>query len=137
MTRAQLMTARVIWGAIVMSQILFAAVAVAVKGNMKPVMAADQVMMLHVLDAVLLAAQAGVGFIVWRAMARPGEDGSVDGRKYLNGLVIFLAGCEAASLFGIVLVMLSGKLHPGMVVPAVAVVVQLFAFPRGRNVSQE
>ena len=136
MTQAQLMRARVIWAAMVMGQVLFAVIAVAIKGNVKPAMAADLVMTLHVLDAVLFAAGAGIGYIVWRTLARPGEDGSVDGRKYLTGLIIFLAGCEGPSLFGIVLVMLSGTLHPGMVVPAVAVVVQLIAFPRGRNVGQ-
>jgi len=137
MTQAQLMRARVIWGAMVMGQVLFAVIAVAIKGNIKPPMAADLVMTLHVLDAVLFAAGAGIGYMVWRTLARRGQDGSVDGGKYLTGLIIFMAGCEAPSLFGIVLVMLSGTLHPGIVVPAVAVLAQLIAFPRGRNALAE
>jgi hypothetical protein len=133
MASQKLFVGRLIWASLILGQILFAVVVVLIRGNMKPAMAADQTMLLHVVDAVVLAALGGIGFMVWRAIARPGDDGLVDPGKWLTGLIIFLGGCEAASLFGIILVLLSGQLHPGIVVPIVALAVQLIAFPRPDN----
>jgi len=137
MKTTKLMMARIVWAALLFIEVAFGVVISLVIQDGASRMPSDTMHLLYVMNAVLLAAAAGIAFMLRSKMTQAGEDGLIDPGRYFTGTIIFLACCEGAALFGLVTVLLSGHFWPGVVVPALAMAVQVISFPVGKGVREE
>jgi F0F1-type ATP synthase membrane subunit c/vacuolar-type H+-ATPase subunit K len=132
----RLMTARIIWGAMLMGQIMFLAIIVLVIwANARPEQRLDDD-----LRRILLYAGVGmlvsgvlVGYLLRSKIAAPGSDGLIDGGRYFTGNILLWAMMEGASLFGLVMMMLDQKAWPFLGIVIVAMAVQAINFPTGNG----
>lgn len=125
-----LMVLRIIWAALLMGQVLFLGVVLMLRsqGSASP-SDAGMLKLLFFVEIALAALTIPVAFFVRRmvmGLARP-----IPMQKYFTGTIIFLAMLEGVSLFGLVVLLLGAPLQTGLIVPAVAMVLQVISFPTG------
>ena len=125
------------WASLLFGEVLFLSLVLVLVRDGKSSIPADEAKLLYVVDALLFAAMAGLGFVLRSFLTRAGEDGMIDPGKYFMGTIVFLAGCEAAALFGIVNIIISGHVWPAVLVPGLAMLVQAISFPTGNGVREE
>jgi hypothetical protein len=127
--RQALLTMRIIWGALLMGEIGFLVVVMTVllPARREP----PNVQRLFVLvSAVFLATAVPVAFFVRAAIFnRARTDGGIAPGAYATGNIIFWAACEGVAFFGLVAVVLNGSLSPTVYFAAVAMALQISAFP--------
>lgn len=121
-----------IWGALLVGQIVFFGVVLFLQSNGRRPAASEQTARLFLfVDAALLIV-AGAGTYVLRrtifTRARDKEEKVRLGMMF-SGNLLFWAACEGASLFGIVCFMMSGKWQ-NLISSAAAIVLQLLHPPR-------
>ena len=135
-----LLTARIIWAALLLGELGFLLVILLVVWRQRPGAAplriGDNALLLFYGACAMLCVCAVAGFFV-RAMifqqARD-EDGIRAG-AYLSGTIVFLAMLEGAAFFGLVNLMLSRTAWPHILPPAIAMLIQLLSFPSGGNLA--
>jgi hypothetical protein len=124
------MTNRIIWFGLVMGQIAAGAVFAFLiqQGSAR----AERIPMhlMLVIDAALLIFAIAVSLIVPRVIINPKADEKTLLQQYGISNIVPMACLEGASLFGLVIVLLSTHWWPAGAVPAIAIIVQLFLFPR-------
>ena len=131
----RLMTARIIWGAMLMGQIMFLAIIVLVIwANARPEQRLDE----PEADSPLRGhGDAGVGGPGGLLAAKQNRGAGVRWTHrrwgYFTGNILLWAMMEGASLFGLVMMMLDQKAWPFLGIVIVAMAVQAINFPTGNG----
>jgi hypothetical protein len=83
-----------------------------------------------------------VAFVIRTTIFRRGIIADPGGREdriapgaYASGNIVFWAACEGVAFFGLVTATLDGTLWPSIVIVAIAMGLQVSAFPTGGRVS--
>jgi hypothetical protein len=123
---------RIIWFALLMGQVAFLVVIVVLnRPKQQMVVALNN---LVAVQFVLLVTEVPVCFFIRRMIFRRGEvDGAVRPEAYSTGNIIFWAGCEAVSFFGLVIVFISGVWWPAILGSGIAMGLHVLTFPVGRK----
>lgn len=77
-----------------------------------------------------------VGWLLRRLIFKRSPDGTVQLRRFVTGNIILWSCCESAGLFGLVTMMLSKKLWPPVIIPAIALSAHILTLPFAANVRQ-
>ena len=130
--KQRLTVLRIIWFALLMGQVVFAAVVLFILPPQRQQNPDMLRLMFWILLAMLLV-MVPVGLIVRRIIYRGGmdESGAVSPQAYATGTIVFLAMCEGVGFFGLVCTMLNGGPGPHLVVALTAMAIQLVSFPTG------
>jgi hypothetical protein len=131
---------RIIWGALIMGQLGFMGVVGFIILNPGPAAGAvripdDSLKMLLMLNAGMLVTIVPTMFLVrWWMFSRARADGVIPVEVYAKGNIMFWAGCEGCSFFGLIIALMHGDFWPSIVIVAVAMGLQAAAFPRSSHV---
>lgn len=130
--RALLIT-RIIWFALLSGQILFLAIIV-VLWNVGSIKADPQLASVLGMCAVgVLFSAISVGMFVRNQIYKRHWVGDVvTPAGYVQGNIVFLAMCEGASFLGLLAVLFRGALGFELIVPVLALMVQVVNFPNGK-----
>jgi hypothetical protein len=137
--RGVLMTLRIIWGALLMGQIIFFGVIVFVLWPQhRRTMDEQTLRLLFYVECAMLLTMIPVGFALRSITFRNGRDerGNVRPGAYSTGNILLWAMCEGVSFFGLVGAMLNNAPWPHLIVTIIAVVVQLITFPTGGEMGE-
>jgi hypothetical protein len=141
--KQSLVSVRIIWAALLMGQLFFLAIIVLVIWPSRRATAVIPDVATLFYAAVIMLVMAGpVAWFVRGAIYRSGRArvdavapnvgrAPVPPQAYVTGNIVFLAMFEGASFVGLVCMMLSGRPLPSVVVPAVAMAIQVLNFPTG------
>jgi hypothetical protein len=124
-----LLTMRIIWGAMLMGEIAFLTVlmTVVLPARKDP---PNVQRVLVITSAIMLATVIPVAFFVRSAIFnRARTEGGIPAGPYATGNIIFWAACEGTTFFALVAALLNGSLAPTVYFAAVAIAVQVTAFP--------
>jgi hypothetical protein len=139
----RLTTLRIIWGAMLMGQLMFLGVIFAVfhpEWNAPPSAppATQPPDMLFYCSVGLLVMCAIGAFLIRGTVfnANRDEQGLLKQQGYATGTIIYMAMLEAAAFFGLVNIILHKALWPHILIAGIAIVLQLIAFPTGNNVAE-
>ena len=130
----RLLTARIIWGAMLMGELIFMAVIMLViwPDSSPEQRMSDEMRGIFVsVGLAMLLSAVAMGYIVRSRIAVPGPDGLIEGGRYFTGNLILWAACEGAAMFGLVAMLLDQKLWPFLGIVIVAMAVQAINFPTG------
>ena len=126
-----LMALRVIWGALLFGQVALLAVVVVLRGSgaQGP---GESVTALFWLDVAFLGVAIAVGsFVRGQIYKRHWVGDVIMPRGYVLGNVVLLALLEAASIFGLLVTLLHGRLMPTVIPTFIAMGLQAINFPTG------
>jgi len=132
--KGRLASARIIWGALLMGEIMFLAVIMLVLWpNARPEQRLSDDILRYYLYAGLgmLVGVIAMGYILRSIIAKAGPDGLIDGGRYVTGNIILWALSEGAAMFGLVGMMLDQKPWPFLAIVIVAMANQAINFPTG------
>lgn len=127
-----LMTLRIIWFALFMGQAMFFAVLVlAILPHQKPPEHPNPIFMWT--SIIFFMTSVPATFVIRRMTFNRsrGEDGAIAPGAYATGNIVFWAGCEGASLFAMVAMMVNGSIWPTILIAAAAIALQVLTFPTG------
>ncbi|MEX0885593.1 MAG: hypothetical protein WD009_04055 [Phycisphaeraceae bacterium] len=124
---------RIIWGALLFGQLVVAGIFIyltldggfAGSPDLHPLLGYVAVAVLVVAVPVAHIARQQTYKANWR-----GDAVSVNG--YITGTIIYLGALEGAAIVGLIAVLVTGRLAPGLIVPAVAIILQIVNFPTGK-----
>jgi hypothetical protein len=130
--KTRVMTLRIIWFALLMGQIVFAAVVLFILPPQRR-QSPDMLRLMFWIVLAMLLILVPLGLIVRKIIYRGGMDqsGAVSPQAYATGMIVFLAMCEGVGFFGLVCTMLNGGPGPHLVVAVTAMAIQLVSFPTG------
>jgi hypothetical protein len=125
-----LMTIRIIWAALILGQLGFAGVT-GVIISQPNAHAAPPVPILPVICFLMLATVIPITFIVRTLMLRAARAayGMVPPARYASASLVFWAGCEGVSFFGLITALVNRTFWPSIVVVAVALACQALMMP--------
>ena len=127
-----LLTARIIWGALLMGQLIFLVVVLSI-GPRFPEPNANASRILFYVAAAMLVTLVPVAYVLRGVIySRGRKDGVVAPQAYLTGNILFLALCEAVGMAGLAFGLLNRGSGPNMVIAVAAMAVQAINFPTGR-----
>src|SRR5437773_10245860 len=132
--------ARVIWGALLLGEIIFLIVIVKVmwpqQTGRAPVIGPWPLFLFYIALALLLVLTP-VAFFMRMMIFQRGRDerNLLRPQAYVTGTILFLALLEGAAFFGLVNLMLSRTIWPHAIVPGVAMILQALSFPVGSDVA--
>jgi hypothetical protein len=136
--KQQLTALRIIWGALLMGQVVFLVIALAIGKNMNPRRPPDAQLQLYCAIG-MLAVLVPMAYVMRAATYRKGlgEDGLITPQFYGTGNIMFFAMCEGVGLAAITFGLLNQGRGPVFFVAAVAIAVQVVNFPTGSGVRWE
>jgi F0F1-type ATP synthase membrane subunit c/vacuolar-type H+-ATPase subunit K len=137
--RQQLMTLRIIWAALLIGQVIFfLAIAFVLWPQGQRTTNEQFLQTLFYVACAMLLTVVPVTFFIRSVTFRNGRDerGNVRPPAYATGNIIFWAGCEGVSFFGLVGALLNHGPWPHLVVSVIAVAAQILAFPTGAPMRQ-
>ena len=134
----RLLPLRIIWGALLMGQVMFLVVTLAIGKNMATPGPGQAELLLYCAIG-MLAVLVPMAYVVRAATYRKGrgDDGLVAPAQYATGNIIFSAMCEGVGIAAITFGLLSQGRGPVLFVAAVALAVHVVNFPTGRGVRWE
>jgi hypothetical protein len=140
-TVGRLTSLRIIWGAMLMGQLMFLGVIFAVfhPAWTAPPASGNQPPDMLFYCSVGLLVMCVIGAFAIRAVvfnANRDEQGLIKPQGYVTGTIIYMAMLEGAAFFGLVNVILHKALWPHILVAGIAIALQLIAFPTGNNVAE-
>ena len=131
--RRALATMRIIWGAIILGQLVFLAVLILVIMPKQQPHPAQPVLVW--MNLILLVTAVPMTFGLRQLAFRKTQvEGRIPAAVYSRANLIFWAGCESVSFFGMVVAMLNDTLWPTIVVVIIAMVLQVLTFPVGAKI---
>ena len=131
----QLMVLRVIWGAMLVGEVVFMFIALLIGPGMH---STTDVTLLERVAAGMFVVMIPMAFVVRKAMYRANSnDGNITISAYTTGNIVFWAMCEGVAFFGLVITMLAGKPGLGFAIAVAAIAVQIINFPTGGPVREE
>jgi hypothetical protein len=128
------MSARILWGAMLLGQLIFLGVVLfqiqaASSGGL-----ADLRNILFVVEWAMLAMILPAGFLVRAIVFRKGtRDGVLAPAAYLTGTTMLLACCAGVAFFSLVSVLVTKELWPMILPGGVAMLIHVALFPTGRQ----
>jgi hypothetical protein len=118
------------WFALILGQVAFGVVIAAIILPSHPPVRPQPVMVL--VNLLMLVTEVPVMFVVRMMIFRRGMvDGRIRPAAFARGNMVFWAGCEAVSFFGLIIVILTGSWWPTIAIVAVALGLQAITFPVG------
>jgi hypothetical protein len=135
----QLLPLRIIWGALLMGQVMYLALTTLVLGKSVPRPDPAMTQLFLYVAVGMLAVMIPTAFVVRAVIYRGGrdEDGLIAPAKYATGNIVFWAMCEGVGLAAITFGLLNQGRGPVLFVAAVAIAVQVVNFPTGIGVKWE
>ncbi len=132
--RGSLFTVRLIWLAMIVGQVLFAAMCIYLKLSGRFALSTNEAVkvLLPISIAYLVGALPVACFIRSQIYKRHWQRHAVAPEGYASGNIIFLAICESAALLSLISMMLADAIFPAIVPALVAFAVQLVNYPTGR-----
>lgn len=131
-SRALLVT-RIIWFALLSGQVLFLAIIVVLwnVGSIKADLQLASVLGMCAVGVLFSAVTVGL-FVRNQIYKRYWVGEVVTPAGYVQGNIVFLAMCEGASFLGLIAVLFRGTFGLELIVPLLALVVQVVNFPNGK-----
>ena len=123
---------RIIWGALLLGQFAFLAVESIIlsQPGQQPAPPIDA-NILFVINIGMLVTIVPVMFMVrMKTFSRNRVNGVIPPAAYGTGNIIFWAGCEGVSFFGLVVAMLTRSFWPTILCVIAAMALQIVTFPR-------
>lgn len=125
---------RLLWLMLVLGQLLFLGVLMVV---ILPGRTSSPQPILFWINVGMLATIVPATFLVRTMMFQKAEvEGGMPGSVYAVGSLIFWAGCEGVSMFGLLVVLLNNSLMPTIVIVAIALGLQAITFPVSGRIHQ-
>lgn len=125
----RLMVLRIIWGALLMGQVVFMFIALTAGGQGQ---SGTDVKLLERICAGMFVVIVPTAFVVRKIMYRVNSpEGNLTMAGYSTGNIVFWAMCEGVSFFGLVITFLSGKPGLAFAIAVAAMIVQIVNFPTG------
>jgi F0F1-type ATP synthase membrane subunit c/vacuolar-type H+-ATPase subunit K len=130
----RLFTARIIWGAMLLGELMFMAVIMLViwpSASPEHRMSDQTRRIFLYVGAAMLVGSIGMGYFLRSTIAKPGPDGLIEGGRYFTGNLLLWAFAEGAAMFGLVGMLLDQKPWPFLAIVIVAMAVGAINFPTG------
>ena len=123
---------RIIWGALLLGQFAFAAVVAIIltQQGRQPAPAVDPTILLMINIAMLVVIVPAMFMMRMKTFGRNRVNGLITPAAYSTGNIMFWAGCESVSFFGLVVAMLTHNFWPTILCVIAAMAVQIVTFPR-------
>ena len=137
--RQQLITLRIIWAALLMGQVaFFLVIAFLLWPKGRPLMEQRMLRVVFFCQVVMLLTLVPVTFVIRNQIFQRNRDerGNVRPAAYGTCNIIFWAGCEGVSMFGLAGALLANGPWPHLIVSIIAVIAQILAFPTGAPMRQ-
>jgi hypothetical protein len=136
--QSRLMVLRIIWAALLMGEVMFMAVTLAIGGGGPPADPRMPQIMLYVA-IIMLASMVPIAYVIRSFIYRGGrrEDGTVSAQAYATGNILFWAMCEGVAFCAITGAFLNGGRGPHLFVACIAIAVQVLNFPTGAVLDEE
>ena len=129
-TNKALVTIRIIWFALILGQVAFLIVVASIHPPSRSLVI-PQATLIRV-NLLLLLTEVPVAFVIRMMIFRRGTvDGRIRPAAFARGNIVFWAGCEGVSFFGLIIIFLSGTWWPAIVIVGVALGLQVITFPVG------
>ena len=129
-----LLNMRIIWLALLMGQLMFLLILVLLilprQLNVHPQPILSTVA--FILTAAVIPAAFVARMMIFR---RRHTDGRLAPATYFTGSIIFWAGCESVTFFGLIVAMINGNLWPTIIVVAIALALFTLTFPMADKIS--
>ena len=126
-----LLTLRIIWAALLMGQLVFLVIVLAIGPGMSGPDPDIMRMLFYVLVAILVTIIPVAHLIRGVIYNKGRQDGTVSPAAYATGSILFLAMCEGVGMAGLVFALLNGGRGPHLIVALIAIAVQAINFPTG------
>ncbi len=125
-----LITNRIVWLALILGQVSFGVIIATVILPSHPPVRPQPVLVW--VNLFMLVTEVPVMFVIRMFVFRKGTvDGGIRPGAYGTGNIIFWAGCEAVSFFGLIVVVLTGSWWPTILFVGIALGLQALTFPVG------
>ena len=123
---------RIIWGALLLGEVLFLGVIIFVRGREGFPTGPNEMTWILVYIAFGLAIiMIPIGSLMRRIIMRRPAGQPVQPQAYLTATIVFNALFEATALFGLVVTLLHHNFFPAIIPTAIAMYVQLRNYPHG------
>jgi hypothetical protein len=130
---AAVQTARIVWAAMLLGQVAFLFVIVALWNNESFLTDPKTGRLLFLVSLVMLIGLVPLAyFIRGQVYKKHWVDRAVTPNGYLTGNIVFLAVCEAVSFTGLASTLFYGEFWPAILPSVAAMVVQAANLPNGR-----
>lgn len=133
-TASTLFSIRLMWGAMLMSVIIFTCIALFM-GPMQGLAKSEDSIAptLFYLSLGMLVVSTGVGFFIRGQTFKKGWEGDViKPAAYFTGTLLSIASIEGPALFGGVSLMLADQVFPFILTPALGILLIVLSFPTGK-----
>ena len=130
-----LISLRIIWFAMLLGEVVFLFVTMTILHQRQPAPQPGIHKQFFIIDAVMLAAALPLAIFLRRTIQKPTATGKAPPQKYAVGTIVFMALCEGPAFFGLVNVVVTGILWPGLIVPIIAMGAQAMIFPTASKMS--
>ena len=133
--RKALMTVRIIWVAMLMGQLTFAAIAVGIVTSAAGEAPGDaaSVSMLFIISCAMIVTAIPVGlFVRGQVFKRHWQGDIVTPRGYAGGNIIAFASCEGPVFFSLIVCLIARSFWPYAIPAAAGLVVFLLLWPSGK-----
>ena len=123
-------TAKLLWFALIMSQVIFAvsAVVVVVNSGVTQNASLGQLLLLVTFGAAVITFPAGL-FVHRLGMKQRKPDGSVDPQAFMMAHILLWAMCESVTVISLLSYLFSGTFIPHVLPAAVSLVIQVRYWP--------
>src|SRR5437588_874050 len=122
---------RIIWAALLMGEILFMVIAMAIGPNQREP-DPDQIRLLFYVATAMAVSIIPIGLFIRALTFRKGRrNGSLTPEAYLAGNIILWATCEGTAFFSLVGLLMNRGHGPHLFIAIAAMAVQALTFPTG------
>jgi hypothetical protein len=131
-----LIVLRFIWAVLILGELSFAGIVTMVlwpQRTAPPDLVAAQNM--TIVATVMMLVLLPLAFVIRRMVYRPGPNGQITPGKYLTGNIIFYTMCDSVAMTGLIAMFLHGGPGGAVIVPAIAVAMQIVNYPSGTALS--
>jgi hypothetical protein len=126
-----LLTMWIMWAALLLGQLAFMGIETLILSQGQ-LLATEPLPMLIIVNLVMLLTIVPAVFFVRRVVHRRARrpDGTMAAGSYGTGNLIFWAGCDGVSFFGLMIVLINRSFWPSILIVAVAMLCQVLTCPK-------
>lgn len=130
--KTALLNTRIIWGTLLMGQLIFLFVVLAMADKMEP-MDQETARLFTIIVCGTSVMSIGMGLFIRMQIYKKNWQGDcVSPSGYVGGNMIALASIEGMSLFSLVVVLLSGEVGMNLILPVIFLALFVLNFPNGK-----
>jgi hypothetical protein len=123
---------RIIWAAIILGELAFAVVTMVIPwGNPSLFSNPAEGRLMTEIAVAMMIVVLPAAFLARRVIRGPGNAADMTVGRYLAGNIVFLVLCGGVAIFGIVAILIKGSVGEQVLVPALAVALQIVNYPTG------